>query len=271
MTLKTIDVFLSHSTKDKKLVSKFADDLTKSGVRPWLDEIELRKFGGMDLFQTIKKSVQKGKNPCMILFISSYSIRSQWVDREIEWLLGSDGKNFRLIPILVEKYEDLDLSVNMKNLLENIKGEKTTYYFEYKAENYDDLMSDIIFSIYNHFKLDEEDEIVFHAGHRLSWDRKKTPKIWEHHKILDFRTNIKNGNSYYTPTLKEVSEIEKGMDRTRKALVKLKRIYFCGATYLSFSGLLSKIWGRGSGVELICWNMMDSKVLSATFDVLTKE
>lgn len=271
MTFKTIDVFLSHSSKDKKLISKIANDLTMSGIRPWLDEVELRKSGGMDVFQTIKESVQKGENPCMLLFISSHSSRSQWVDREISWLLGVKRKNFRIIPILIEKYTELAFSDNMKKLLENIKGERTTYYFEYTGGNYDELMSFVTFSIYNHFKLDDEEEIVIHAGHRLSWDRKQIPKIWEDYKILDFRTNLENGNSYYVPTLQEISDIEKGMDRARKALVKLKRINFCGATYLSFAGLLSRIWGRGSRIELTCWNMMDSKVLGSSFDILTKE
>ena len=271
MTLRTIDVFLSHSSKDKEIVSYIASSLAKSGIRSWLDEIELRKFGGLDLFQTIKESIQKGEKPCMLLFISSHSCKSKWVDREIKWLLGSKSKNFRIIPILLKKYKELDLSKNMKKLLENIKGERTLYYFEHRTGNHYDLMNFITFSIYNHYSLDDEEEVVIHAGHRLPWDSNQVPDVWVKFYVLDFRTKLENNNSYFVPATEELSEIEEGMKRARKALAKLKRINFCGATYLSFTGLLSKTWGRGSGIDLVCWNMIESKVLDSSFDVITEE
>lgn len=41
--------------------------------------------------------------------------------------------------------------------------------------------------------------------------------------------------------------------------------------YLSFATLLSKTWGKGSGIELTCWNMMDSKALNSSLSILTDE
>ena len=40
--LKPFDVFLCHNSEDKPEIHRIADDLIKQGIKPWLDEREIR-------------------------------------------------------------------------------------------------------------------------------------------------------------------------------------------------------------------------------------
>jgi hypothetical protein len=256
----TPSVFLSYSSLDKDLVKKIANDLIKSGIRPWLDEIELRKSGGLNLKTEIKEAIQRKKKSCMVLFLSENSIKSAWVENEIKWIQKKRKSGVRIIPILLAKYEDLTLPNYLINLLESEDNERTIYYLKHLEKEYDNLMTNLVMSVYNFFELDKASELVFHAGHRLPLNTINIPDVWRDKFVLDFRTCLKDGSPNDTPSISEWKSISRGIHRTKLALSSLKIICFCGHTPISFTGIIAKFWGRGSNSKLHCWNFQDSEV-----------
>jgi hypothetical protein len=54
---ETIQLFLCHSSRDKPLVRKLYDDLSKAGFKPWLDEIDL--LPGQEWELEIRHAIEK--------------------------------------------------------------------------------------------------------------------------------------------------------------------------------------------------------------------
>jgi hypothetical protein len=108
-------VFLSHSSKDKVLVRRLAEDLAAIGHEPWLDEWEI-KVG-----ECIVTKVEHGisEADCVVLVLTPSAVSSGWVDREWKakyWTEISQRKTFVLpamsedckVPVLLgtRKYAD---------------------------------------------------------------------------------------------------------------------------------------------------------------------
>jgi TIR domain len=74
---KTSSVFISHSSKDKKFVSRLATAFKKHGIDYWLDAHEIRP--GRDFFNAIEDGL-KGRSFYDRTF--GKLVESEWVDRE---------------------------------------------------------------------------------------------------------------------------------------------------------------------------------------------
>jgi len=96
-------IFLSHSHADKEIARRIARDLRNDGVTVWIDEVELDI--GDSLFQEIGTAITTVD--FLGVLISSNSVKSNWVSREIEIALNDeivDG-NVKVLPFLVDDCE----------------------------------------------------------------------------------------------------------------------------------------------------------------------
>lgn len=91
-------VFLSHSSQDKLFVRKLAHDLQDKQVKPWLDEREI--LVGDSLHGRIAEGIEK--TDFLILVLSDASIKSGWVEREVNAALMKelDKNNIVILPVL---------------------------------------------------------------------------------------------------------------------------------------------------------------------------
>ena len=89
-------IFLSHSHSDKPFVRKLASDLSKSGVRVWIDEAEI--LVGDSLIDKIGSGIEETAFVGAVL--SKNSVASSWVKRELEIALNEeiDGKRPKSAP-----------------------------------------------------------------------------------------------------------------------------------------------------------------------------
>jgi hypothetical protein len=71
-------VFLSHSSKDKEFVRDLARDLARLGMKPWLDEWEIRI--GECIVSKVDSAIANADY--VILVLSPNSVESGWVERE---------------------------------------------------------------------------------------------------------------------------------------------------------------------------------------------
>ena len=95
-------VFLSYAIKDKLWAKKIASALKKEGMDVWDAESEL--LPGDNFASRISEALED--SDAMVALISPESMQSPWVRREIEYALGSESYNKRLIPVLLESEEN---------------------------------------------------------------------------------------------------------------------------------------------------------------------
>lgn len=96
-------IFLSHSSKDKAFVRKLADDLRKHGHFAWVDEAEIKI--GDSLIEKIGEGIENTQYLGVV--ISSNSIKSEWVTREVRIALNQEinEKKVKVLPILIENVQ----------------------------------------------------------------------------------------------------------------------------------------------------------------------
>lgn len=93
-------IFISHSNRDKALIRELLSYLP-AHVKPWLDEEKL--LFGMNLSASIEHAI-KDDSDFVVLFLSSDSIRSSWVETELCWALDRERKLGRafVLPVLLD-------------------------------------------------------------------------------------------------------------------------------------------------------------------------
>ena len=96
-----MNVFFSHNSRQKPLVRELMQYLP-THVRTWLDENQL--LVGDDLEIRIKDAIEV-ESDYLIIFIDDYSVKSEWVLRELSWALKREWEEQRnfVIPIVLEK------------------------------------------------------------------------------------------------------------------------------------------------------------------------
>ncbi len=97
-------VFISHSSKDHDFVMLLAEKLRKDLIDIWVDEWELQV--GDSIVQKIDEGIKKSS--FLIIVFSKYSIKSNWVLRELNSTLMRQltKTDIKILPILLEM--DLD-------------------------------------------------------------------------------------------------------------------------------------------------------------------
>ena len=97
------DLFLSHSHKDKPLIRKLADKLTRDGVRVWLDELIIQPGDSIPL--AVKNGLLKSR--VLVLCWSKNYAESEWGQFEANTFLFRDPNNRerRFVPLRLDDHE----------------------------------------------------------------------------------------------------------------------------------------------------------------------
>ncbi|MCA9469751.1 MAG: TIR domain-containing protein [Nitrospira sp.] len=94
---KRFDVFLCHNSEDKPEIRKIADDLVSRGLKPWLNEREIRP--GTSWQTALGEQIENIKSAAV--FVGENGI-GPWQDTEIQGLLNRFKKSNRpIIPVLL--------------------------------------------------------------------------------------------------------------------------------------------------------------------------
>ncbi len=93
-------VFISHSSKDKKLVDRIVDDLRSKGISVWYDKFEIQ--AGDNIVEKINEGLKDSKY--LVLILSPNALGSSWVNEESSFgiLQQITLKSVFVIPVLIE-------------------------------------------------------------------------------------------------------------------------------------------------------------------------
>jgi hypothetical protein len=94
-------VFMSHSHKDKFFCKSLARTLNESGIEVWIDEAEMKV--GQSLIAMIRDALDNVD--FVVAIISSASVKSQWVNEELDFAMNKQIKNRKIIILPVVKDE----------------------------------------------------------------------------------------------------------------------------------------------------------------------
>jgi len=100
------EVFLSHSSKDRKVVAKIAETLRAHGIPVWYGETNLR--GAQQWHDEIGKAL--ARCDWFLIVLSPSSVRSQWVKRELHYALRDERYEDRIMPVLHRACDSSKLS-----------------------------------------------------------------------------------------------------------------------------------------------------------------
>ncbi|HET6977228.1 MAG TPA: toll/interleukin-1 receptor domain-containing protein [Pyrinomonadaceae bacterium] len=92
-----MQVFLSHSSKDKDLIRKITDELKRSGMEVWDDSIEV--LPGDNWAQLTSQALEASQ--AMVVLLTPETIDSKWIRWDIQFALGNISYKHRLIPVLI--------------------------------------------------------------------------------------------------------------------------------------------------------------------------
>jgi hypothetical protein len=100
---QSVDVFISHSSRDGEFSHKLASDLQATGLRVWLDQWELRP--GDSIAAAVEQAI--GQSRYLLLVMSPDYFQSAWTMQEWRSALASEleGKGIKAIPLLYRDCE----------------------------------------------------------------------------------------------------------------------------------------------------------------------
>lgn len=117
------EVFLSHSSQDKKFVAELVSVLIRHGIPVWYSKKNI--LGAQQWHDEIGKAL----NRCdwFLIVLSSESIESMWVKRELMFALRQKRYENKIVPLLYESCDYEKLSwvlpsfqiIDFRNDLEN--------------------------------------------------------------------------------------------------------------------------------------------------------
>jgi len=94
-------IFLSHSSKDNEIVTRFAFQLNRLGIDVWLDDWELEV--GDHLNKRIKEAIQKSRY--LVVAITPAFLKSDWCKKELKDAMAKE-KLFQkkvVLPLIFKK------------------------------------------------------------------------------------------------------------------------------------------------------------------------
>jgi hypothetical protein len=124
-------VFLSHSSEDKETVEKIANNLTQYNLPLFFDKWEIKV--GDSIVEKINLAL--GNMTDLILVLSSNSVQSNWVKKELSTAIMKklQDNSVNILPIVIEK-------CNIPDIINDYKYADLT-------KNYDDGFLDLIDSL----------------------------------------------------------------------------------------------------------------------------
>ncbi|MEH2247114.1 toll/interleukin-1 receptor domain-containing protein [Nostoc sp.] len=95
-------VFISHSSKDTKLVKQIVDALRNADFQVWNDT---QIFPGDNWAQLIANELRE--SDAMVVLLTPNSVDSPYINAEVGYALGEQGYKGRVIPVLAAPSEQL--------------------------------------------------------------------------------------------------------------------------------------------------------------------
>lgn len=96
-------VFLSYSSEDREVAKELASRLAKAGLGTW-DPAEAL-FPGDNWALRIGKAL--AESDAMVVLISPQSVKSEWVQHELQYALSAPRYKGRVIPVVVKPTKDI--------------------------------------------------------------------------------------------------------------------------------------------------------------------
>ncbi len=104
-------VFISYSSKDASEARRLSRELTRQGIRTWIDEYEI--LPGDSIIQKISDGIRQ--SDFLVVILSKNSNKSNWVKYEIEQAF-SDNKEASSIRIIPVRIDNSPMSENLKDI-----------------------------------------------------------------------------------------------------------------------------------------------------------
>jgi len=193
----SMQIFISHSSKDKLFVRKLSNDLKAIGYPNWLDEIEIKV--GDSIPELIHHALA---NACaVIVAISFNSNESKWVQREVNSVYFDvvEGRK-KLFPVLIE---DVVIPENLRDLK----------YADFR-ESYENGFKDLVMALPKEelIKVKNSD-----SSKELSYEQIKYLKLSKEHKLNRindlmnewFPSTLAQDNYHLISWLETYHEVEK--------------------------------------------------------------
>lgn len=147
-------IFISHSSKDKQFARMLANHLSEYGLVPWLDEAELKL--GDHLTKTILNALERVDY--MAIVISSNSVQSDWVAKEIEIAQLQEKRKERtiIVPIIIE---DVRLPIELSDRVYANFTDRKMYHIGFHE----------FLKLLGHHPKFEGDFVIYEDSLRLGW------------------------------------------------------------------------------------------------------
>ena len=136
-------VFIAHSSKDDEMAGNLSVDLQRAHIDCWVDEFKI--LPGDSLRQKIFKEGIPSCT-CLLVLISSNSINSDWVSKEIDaaFVQNITRKNAKIVPYICASSEE-----EWKKLFDQLPSDIRSLHVGLLSEdNYDKKLSEIIATVY---------------------------------------------------------------------------------------------------------------------------
>lgn len=106
------EVFLSHSSQDRRLANRLKAELEENGVPVWYSETQI--VGAQQWHDEIGEGLER----CdwFLLILSPSAVRSTWVKRELLFALENAHFNQRIIPVIYRPCEIKKLSWTLSSM-----------------------------------------------------------------------------------------------------------------------------------------------------------
>jgi len=183
-------IFLSHSSKDKALAKKIAEDLSLAGIDVWLDEWMVQ------VGDSISQKIQQGLRDMNLVavLLTHSSIQSGWVEKEWQSKIGQEAERKRVL-ILPLKADDAEIP-------ELLKDKK---YADF-ASDYRGALDDLVIAIAVHSG-EELEPSGTHAGSKVRDSLYQT--LQETRAKADRLQKLAEGSKYfrYDPNAQELSRL----------------------------------------------------------------
>jgi hypothetical protein len=98
-----VKAFISYAAADRAWARQFRRHLGDLGVEAWIDEDEI--FPG-DNFLSIMGNALASSDALLVL-VSPASVRSEFLQRELQFAFGSERFENRIVPVIVEPTDEM--------------------------------------------------------------------------------------------------------------------------------------------------------------------
>ena len=272
--MNVANIFLSHSSCDKELVEKVANELCHRGIIPWLSFNNLTH--GVSLSEKLKEAISD--QSAIVLFLSKDATNSAWVREELlealrlednakknkDWIipiyLSDPLEVVSLIPELAERWltpdkkrvDRLGIPIQSGSILENCNQTPVERIANYIAK-----------SLYCLLQFKEKKEINIVIDQRGSGPRYGSYSLLENidnvnSSTLVFRPDM--GNRTYDETLcgeewlNWTRIIRESLDDALGGMIENKKIRIMGTGQLGLAYFLGNYFNRTCRAALFCRN-----------------